>query len=273
METCRPSRIIRILATWVVVITIAGAAALEAAASPPDGPVGRAGDVVALTETEVVPAAPLDMATTPATGAPEALPEATTTVAPSPTAAPAPPAPTTSELPAPVAAPAPSPTSSTAPPAPEQKPQPQPAPAPASQPATAESDEARLQRAFAAGTPAVWRNDIPVRLEVIEGQTSWAHSSGVISIARSHVAGDFNHLTDVIAHEFGHLIAFEYGSGAYVGAGPEGWPAPPERPEEAWADCVQRAFTGRVSPSHGLGPCGGEQLSWAQNWLAAGPPR
>lgn len=108
---------------------------------------------------------------------------------------------------------------------------------------------------------------------MIDGTTSWAHSSGVISIARSHAGGDFDHLVDVVAHEFGHLIAFEHGTKEYAGAGPEGWSAPAERPEEAWADCVQRAFTGRESASHGLAPCEGEQLSWATHWLSAGPPQ
>ena len=64
----------------------------------------------------------------------------------------------------------------------------------------------------------------------------------------------------MLAHEFGHLIAFRYGSQAYVGAPPEGWPAPTHRPEEAWADCVQRAFTGRASASHDLATCDGERL-------------
>lgn len=134
-----------------------------------------------------------------------------------------------------------------------------------------ESREERLHRAYRAGVPERWRADIDVQLRIIPGRTSWAHGDGRIEIGESHANDPFDHLTDVIAHEFGHLIAFEYGTGEYPGAAPEGWPAPSERPEEAWADCVQTAFTGRVNPSHGLGPCGSEQLDWAGRWLAEHP--
>ncbi len=123
-------------------------------------------------------------------------------------------------------------------------------------------------RAYNTGVPGAWRARINVRFEIIEGSTSWAHSNGVIAIGSNHANGNFNHLVDVVAHEFGHQVAYRFGSQAYPGAAPEGWPAPPQRPEEAWADCVQTAFTGRINPSHGLPPCAGEQRSWAANWLA-----
>lgn len=61
------------------------------------------------------------------------------------------------------------------------------------------------------------------------------------------------------------------GSQAFNGAAPEGWPAYSNRPEEGWADCVSRAFTGIVAPSHGLPDCSGGSLDWAATWLSRAP--
>ena len=184
---------------------------------------------------------PVDLATTvPETSAPAPPPPVAPTPAPAP----------------PVAAPP-----ATAPPvtAPPQ--------APATPPPPPESPAQRVHRAYAAGVPAPWHAILPARLEVIPGSTSWARGDDTILIAQSHAAASFEHLVDVVAHEYGHLIAFRYGSGAYPGAAPTGWPSTSDRPEEAWADCVQTAFTGRENPSHGLQPCRGESLSWARSWL------
>lgn len=164
-------------------------------------------------------------------------------------------------------------TTTTAPPAPTTTtPPPDPVPAPAPQAATQESREDRARRVFGSAVPEVWRADIEVRFEIIDGSTSWAYGDGRILVAQSHVDASEEYLADVLAHEFGHLIAFEYGTKAYTGAAPEGWPEPEHSPAEAWADCVQEAFTGRANPSHGLPPCGGAQLDWAASWLAGGPP-
>lgn len=158
------------------------------------------------------------------------------------------------------------------PPPPPPPPAPAPTPPPtAPAPAPTESLQQRIERALATGVPARWRADIAVHLEVIEGGTSWAHGDGRILVGRSHAEGRFEHLVDVVAHEFGHLIAFRYGTGEYPGAAPAGWPAPPSMPEEAWADCVQTVFTGRLNPAHGLPPCSGDQLSWARQWLDTNP--
>lgn len=120
--------------------------------------------------------------------------------------------------------------------------------------------------------PAPWRAAIPARFEVIGGSTSWANSSGVIQISHAHATGDSTLLDVVIAHEFGHLVAFRYGTGAYPGAAPAGWPAATHNPAEHWADCVQQTWVGVAWPSHGLPPCGGDQLAWARQYLHAGPP-
>lgn len=131
--------------------------------------------------------------------------------------------------------------------------------------------EQRAQAALERAVPARWLADITVDVAVVDGDLSWASVNGLIEISRGTAAGDPDHLADVMAHEFAHLIAFAYGTWDYPGAAPEGWPAPATRPEEVWADCVQTVFTGRVNPSHGLAPCGDAQLAWAADWLAAGP--
>jgi hypothetical protein len=172
-------------------------------------------------------------------------------VAPPPTAAPPAPAPP------PPAPPAPAPPVPAAPPAPV--------------PPEAETLEDRRARAFALAVPDRWRSDIPIHFELGEGWTSWAYPGGRIVIGRRHAQARFELLVDVIAHEFGHQIAFRYGSGAYLGAPPTGWPSPDHHPAEAWADCVQTVFTGRSNPSHGLPACGGDRLAWAAAWLASNP--
>jgi hypothetical protein len=180
---------------------------------------------------------------------------------------------TTTTVPAP---PPPPPTTTPpapAPPPPPALPAPSPAPAPAPAPAPPMSPEQRVLTAFEASVPGSWRAAITVRLEIIGGSTSWAYPDGRIQVGQAHANGSESRLRATLAHEFGHLIAFRFGSGAYNGAAPEGWPAYSNRPEEAWADCVSQAFTGIVDPSHGLPPCSGDSLSWTQQWLAQGPPR
>lgn len=186
-------------------------------------------------------------------------PTTSTTLAPTTTTTAPPPAPSTTAPPPPPAPPLPAPAAAPAPPAPP--------PAPPLSPAQ------RVQAAFDASVPAVWRSAITVRLEIIDGSTSWAHPDGRIQVGTAHANGPEARLRATLAHEFGHLIAFRFGSHEYNGAAPEGWPAYSNRPEEAWADCVSQSFTGIVDPSHGLPPCSGTSLSWTQQWLAQGPPR
>ena len=164
------------------------------------------------------------------------------------------------------------------PPAPVPPVVPAPRPAPTTPPTTtariesvAETSAERTARAFATAVPDRWRSDIPIHFESGEGWTSWAYPGGRIVIGRQHAEARFELLVDVVAHEFGHQIAFRYGSGAYLGAPPTGWPSPDHHPAEAWADCVQTVFTGRSNPSHGLPACGGDRLAWAAEWLASLP--
>ena len=108
-------------------------------------------------------------------------------------------------------------------------------------------------------------------MSVIPGSTSRGWDDNRIEIASSHFAMSDPLLRNVIAHEFGHLIAFKFGSQSVFGAAPVGFPAYSSRPEEAWADCVGRALTGVDDASHGLPSCVGVALSWTQAWLALGP--
>jgi hypothetical protein len=118
--------------------------------------------------------------------------------------------------------------------------------------------------------PAVWRAAITVSLEPIAGSTSWGWPSGRIQVSERHYSND-SALRVTVAHEFGHLIAYRYGSQSSSGSAPAGWPAYSNQPAEAWADCVSRAMTGIDDPSHGLPSCSGASLTWTANWLAAGP--
>jgi hypothetical protein len=128
-----------------------------------------------------------------------------------------------------------------------------------------------VQAAFEASVPAAWRNAIAVHFQLIDGNTSWAAHDGTIQIGSAHYNGSESLLRATVAHEFGHLIAFRFGSQAFNGAAPEGWPAYSSSPEEAWADCVSRAFSGVNDPSHGLPACAGSSLSWTADWVAGGP--
>jgi hypothetical protein len=176
-------------------------------------------------------------------------------------------------LPAVAAEPTLTPTTSPAPAAPAPAPEPAPDPVPIDFPVDVPAPDPidRIQALFQSAVPAEWRAAIPVQFELIDGNTSYGSSDGTIRISSDHANGRESLLTATIAHEFGHLIAFRYGSQAFSGAAPEGWPSYSDAPEEAWADCVSRALTGYDLPSHGLPSCDGDSLSWTADWVASGP--
>lgn len=215
--------------------------------------IAQSGHQSSATADEAAQTITVPQAATPAAEAalPGEAPE--TTLAPTTTAAPA-------------APPAPAP-----PPAPKAAPVPARAPAPAVAPAPPVDPAARVEAAYESSVPAAWREAITVRFELIDGNTSWAAHDGTIQIGSAHVNGSEGLLRATIAHEFGHLVAFQFGSQAFNGAAPEGWPAYSAHPEEAWADCASRVFSGVNDPSHGLPDCAGGSLSWTADWLASGP--
>lgn len=130
---------------------------------------------------------------------------------------------------------------------------------------------ARGDAALASAVPAAWREAIPVTFTEIAGTTSLSYDDGTIELGTYHLTGTWEHLQDVTAHEFGHQIAYDYGTQAELGAAPEGWPISGSTPVERWADCVARSFSGIASGSHGMTPCDGESYTWTYDWLAPGP--
>lgn len=126
----------------------------------------------------------------------------------------------------------------------------------------------KIYEVYHSFVPQHWQNRITPRFRVVEGGTSRAYENMQIDISEYHADSSREYLAVIITHEYGHLIAFRYGSGEYYGAAPKGWPPRTNRPEEHWADCVQAAFMGYSDPVRGLPPCEGEQLSWAKNYLS-----
>lgn len=130
---------------------------------------------------------------------------------------------------------------------------------------------ARVEAAYAEAVPASWRAAAGVRFDLIGGSTSWSLTNGRMEISQFHANGDYAHLKAVLAHEFGHIVAFRWGTQAFLGAAPEGWPTFGPSPEESWSDCVSLALSGLNDPSPGLPSCSGASLAWTADWLAAGP--
>jgi len=124
----------------------------------------------------------------------------------------------------------------------------------------------RVLAAYRDTIPDKWKAEVPVHYEVSAGSTSLSYPDGLESISTFHATGSFARLEFVIAHEFGHEIAFKFGSGAYNGAAPTGWPGPDD--PEAWADCVGVALTGRPSPIASHQCPDGLPLTFTIEWLA-----
>lgn len=159
-------------------------------------------------------------------------------------------------------APASAPSAPPAPPPPASAP---PAAAPVTDPV------GRAVAALAAGVPAAWRSVLPATVVLSADGVTASRPDNRIRVAPAHALGDWNRLVAIMAHEFGHLVAFHYGTHATLGAAPAGWPSSGAVPVEHWADCVSRALTAFPLASHGQAACAGEPLQWTAAWLAAGP--
>ncbi len=122
--------------------------------------------------------------------------------------------------------------------------------------------------------PARWLAAVPVHFLVIPGQTSWSSWGGLIEIGDWHLTSSVARARNVITHEWGHQVAWLYGSDAYNGAPPTGFPYSGHSPEEQWADCVAEALTGTSYPTGGLGPCPSAALAFTASFFsrAPGPP-
>jgi hypothetical protein len=119
--------------------------------------------------------------------------------------------------------------------------------------------------------PARWLAVLPVRVTVISGRTSWSSFSGLIEIGNWHLYHAVDRAKNTLAHEWGHQVAWHYGTDQYEGAPPAGFPYSGRTPEEQWADCVAQALTGTVYPSSGLGACPADALAFVRSFLDAGP--
>ncbi|MDP1821427.1 MAG: hypothetical protein Q8K58_16230 [Acidimicrobiales bacterium] len=196
----------------------------------------------------------------------EAVPEVVPTTVPTTTVVPVPPptAPAPLTTRPPEAAPAPTTPSSPRPPSAT----PAAPPVPAASPGDPQSYAQALLHEM---VPARWLAVVPARISVIGGSTSWSHDDGTMDMALGHLADpDLARFT--IAHEWAHLAAWKFGTNAYSGAPPAGFPYDGAMPEEMWADCIGIALSGVHQRSHGLPRCPGGALSFAGAWITAGPP-
>jgi hypothetical protein len=119
--------------------------------------------------------------------------------------------------------------------------------------------------------PARWLAVLPVSVEVIAGTTSWSSWDGLIQIGDWHLFHAVDRAKNTLAHEWGHQVAWHYGTDAYNGAPPAGFPYAGPTPQEQWADCVAQALTGTIYPSPGLGACPSAALGFTRQFLDAGP--
>ena len=143
----------------------------------------------------------------------------------------------------------------------------------ASPASAATASTARANSALKSAVPAVWRHAIPNAraTKLISGKSSTSAYRKGIWVGRFHAAQGKSQLRHTMAHEFGHHIAFYYGSQVVYGAAPKGFPQGVTS-VETWADCVATAFSGITS--HGTNVkkyCSTAGLRWTKAWLKKGP--
>ncbi|WP_436794145.1 hypothetical protein [Actinospongicola halichondriae] len=207
-----------------------------------------------------VAALPTTATETAAASATDELPtRATIGVWPSTVVIPTPaPAPVVVTPPTTTPAPVEPPPTTTAPPAPE----PAPAPTPSIDPGPAAGLE-RARAAIEAYVPARHRDRVDYVLEWIPGNTSWAWPNRLVQIGAGQADDSWDHIAFVAVHEIGHLVAYEYGTNAYLGAPPTGFPGAGNA-AEVWADCYAFALTGFEWDMH----CNADQKAWTRNWIS-----
>jgi hypothetical protein len=143
----------------------------------------------------------------------------------------------------------------------------------ASPASAATASTSRANSALRSVVPAAWRNAIPEAraTRLISGTSSTSAYGKGIWVARFHAAESTSLLRHTMAHEFGHHIAFYYGSQVVYGAAPKGFPQG-VRSVETWADCVAVALSG--VGKHGTNVkkhCSRTGLRWTKAWLKKGP--
>jgi hypothetical protein len=143
----------------------------------------------------------------------------------------------------------------------------------ASPAAAATASTSRANSALKSVVPSAWRNAIPNAraTKLISGKSSTSAYGKGIWVSRFHAGQSKTVLRHNMAHEFGHHIAFYYGSQVVYGAAPKGFPQG-VKSIETWADCVATAFSGLKK--HGTNvskPCSKAGLRWTKAWLKKGP--
>lgn len=143
----------------------------------------------------------------------------------------------------------------------------------ASPASAATASKSRANSALQSVVPAAWRNAIPNAraTRLISGKSSTSGYGQGIWVGRFHAAQSTPLLRHTMAHEFGHHIAFYYGSQVTYGAAPKGFPQGVTS-VETWADCVARAFSGVSKQGTNVRkPCSKAGLRWTKTWLKKGP--
>ena len=143
----------------------------------------------------------------------------------------------------------------------------------ASPAAAATASTSRANSALKSVVPAAWRKAIPDAraTKLISGKSSTSAYRKGIWVSRFHAAQRKPLLRHTMAHEFGHHIAFYYGSQVIYGAAPTGFPQGVTS-VETWADCVAAALSG--VDKHGTNVrkhCSRKGLRWTKAWLKKGP--
>ncbi len=94
-------------------------------------------------------------------------------------------------------------------------------------------------------------------LVVIPGGTSYSSTNGTIKVSQWHIDQGGDVLCWTLAHEDGHMYAFNHGTGAYLGAPPAGYPDNGD--PECWANAYATALTGISN----RGDCGDVEAAMA----------
>lgn len=116
--------------------------------------------------------------------------------------------------------------------------------------------------------PARLRQAIPERVVSTGGNTSYSSSDGTITVGAGQMDDTWDHARFIAVHEFGHQVAFKFGTLSYLGAPPAGFPYTGRHPEEVFADCFATALTGVVWPTYGIYPvCPAASVNWTRNWV------
>jgi hypothetical protein len=119
--------------------------------------------------------------------------------------------------------------------------------------------------------PSSWLNVVPAHFEIISGKTSWSSFGGLIEMGDWQLTSSVGRAKFTVSHEWGHQLAWKYGTDQFNGAAPAGFPYTGPMPEEQWADCVAQSLTGTSYPSGGLHGCPSDSLAFTQHFLSAGP--